>query len=131
MSHWSEAFSTMALIRSKSSGTMGYTTGSAPHWRTIAEKMEPLNSRMSPGLGSVQGGMISSPVGMIPTTGSADHPQLQNATGDHGTDGRRRDRHMPGQNHFSGAHILPDLADMLPRCSSGMDGNGAILIFIN
>ena len=69
MSHWSEAFSTVALIRSKSSGTMGYTTGSAPHWRTIAEKMEPLNSRMSPGLGSVQGGMISSPVGMIPTTG--------------------------------------------------------------
>ena len=35
----------------------------------MAEKMEELNSRMSPGLGLAQGGMISSPVGMMPTTG--------------------------------------------------------------
>ena len=37
----------------------------------MAEKMEELNSRMSPGFGSAQGGMISSPVGMMPTTGLA------------------------------------------------------------
>ena len=37
----------------------------------MAEKMEELNSIMSPGLGSEQGGTISSPVGMIPTTGFA------------------------------------------------------------
>ena len=35
----------------------------------MAEKMEELNSRISPGFGSAQGGMISSPVGMMPTTG--------------------------------------------------------------
>ena len=35
----------------------------------MAEKMEELNSMMSPGLGSAQGGMISSPVGMMPTRG--------------------------------------------------------------
>ena len=37
----------------------------------MAEKMEELNSRMSPGFGSAQGGTISSPVGMMPTTGFA------------------------------------------------------------
>ena len=37
----------------------------------MAEKMEELNSMMSPGFGSVQGGTISSPVGMMPTTGLA------------------------------------------------------------
>ena len=31
--------------------------------------MEELNSTMSPGFGSAVGGTISSPVGMIPTTG--------------------------------------------------------------
>ena len=69
ISHSEAALATMALIWSNLSGTMGYTFASAPHCRTMAEKMEPLNSRISPGLGSVQGGIISSPVGMMPTTG--------------------------------------------------------------
>ena len=37
----------------------------------MAEKMEELNSRMSPGFGSAQGETISSPVGMMPTSGRA------------------------------------------------------------
>ena len=37
--------------------------------KILAEKMEELNSRMSPGFGSAQGGTISSPVGIMPTTG--------------------------------------------------------------
>ena len=35
----------------------------------MPEKIEELNSRISPGAGSGVGGTISSPVGMIPTTG--------------------------------------------------------------
>ena len=48
---------------------MGYSLGSAPHSRTMAEKMAPLNSRIWPGSGSAQGDTISSPVGMMPMTG--------------------------------------------------------------
>ena len=37
--------------------------------KQITEKIEELNSMISPGAGSAVGRMISSPVGMIPTTG--------------------------------------------------------------
>ena len=48
---------------------MGKTTGCAPHSLSIAEKIEELNSIISPGLGSAHGGTISSPVGIIATRG--------------------------------------------------------------
>ena len=58
----------------------------------------------------------------------ADDFDFQHTAGDHGTDGRRRNGHMGGQDHFTGADILTDLADMLPGGGSGVDGNGAILV---
>ncbi len=48
---------------------MGNTSGSAPHPASMPEKMAELNSGIAPGRGRSVGGTISSPVGMMPTTG--------------------------------------------------------------
>ena len=61
----------------------------------------------------------------------ADDLNFQHAPGDHGADGGRGHGHVAGQNHLSGAHILTDLADVLPGRGGGVDGDGTILIFHN
>ena len=60
--------------------------------------------------------------------GLADHFYLQHTACDHGTDGGRRNLHMGREDHFTGADVFADLADVLPGCSGGMDGDGTILI---
>ena len=60
--------------------------------------------------------------------GLTDHFHFQHAAGDHSADGGGRNSHMRRQNHFTGANILTDLADMLPGSGCIVDGDGAVLV---
>ena len=61
-------------------------------------------------------------------TRAADDLQLTDAARDHSSDGGGADLHEAGQNHFTGADILADLADMLPGGGGGMDGDTAVVV---
>ena len=61
----------------------------------------------------------------------ANHFNFQHTAGNHRTNGSRGNGHMAGQNHFPGAYILADLADMLPRGCGCVNGDGTISILHN
>ncbi len=68
-SAWPAACLSSTARASGSSGTTALTRGTAPSWRHRAASMSEFVSMMSPKRGTVPTGRISSPVGMIATTG--------------------------------------------------------------
>ena len=80
-----------------------------------------------PGVGTGRDDLV--PGGDDAHQGLADHRDLQHAPGDHGPDGRRAYLHVGREDHFPGANVLADLADVLPGCGGSMDGDGAVGVF--
>ena len=67
-----------------------------------------------PRLGVVGGRHHLVPGGDDPHHRAGEHLHRQHATGDHGPDGGGGNGGMGGEEHLPGAHVLPDLPDVLP-----------------